>query len=118
MLPEDPWNSWWIKVIAFCLLSAIGGSLGYLMRTIDSRKKIKWQRVLLEGAAAGFVGLIIMLLCLAAGLSYQWTGVVVGVSGWLGASATIRLIELHVFKKLGLDKIQDAVEPSNDKSTD
>ena len=64
MLPEDPWNSWWIKALAYGLFAMFGGMMGHLMRTIDSRQKIKWSRAALEGGAAGFVGLLMLLVCM------------------------------------------------------
>lgn len=78
--------------------------MGYMMRSIDKRQEISWRRVVLEGAAAAFVGLLVLLTCQAMDLSEQWTGVIVGVSGWLGANATIVLLESVVLKKLGIDK--------------
>lgn len=78
--------------------------MGHLMRTIDRHEKINWKRAVVEGAAAGFVGLLVLLTCQAMQLSDQWTGVIVGVSGWLGANATIRLLEAVVFNKLGITK--------------
>lgn len=104
MLPEDPWNSWWLKAIGYGLFAAFGGLMGHLLRTIDDDKKVNWRRAMLEGAAAGFVGLLVLLVCQAMDLSEQWTGVIVGVSGWLGANATIRMLESVVLKKLGIDK--------------
>lgn len=63
---------------------------------------VSYGRACVEGLAAGFVGLLVMLVCNAAGISDQWTGVVVGVSGWLGANASIRVLEKLVFSKLGI----------------
>ena len=90
--------------------------MGHLLRTIDGRQKIKWGRTVLEGGAAGFVGLLMLLVCQAMNLSEQWTGVTVGVSGWLGANATIRMLESIVLKKLGIEKPQD--EPLRERADD
>ena len=116
MLPEDPWNSWWIKASAYGLFAMFGGTMGHLMRTIDSRQKIKWGRAALEGGAAGFVGLLMLLVCQAMNLSEQWTGVIVGVSGWLGANATIRMLESIVLEKLGIEK--QPSEPIRERADD
>lgn len=92
--------------------------MGHLMRTIDGEHKIKWSRALLEGGAAGFVGLLMLLVCQAMNMSEQWTGVIVGVSGWLGANATIRMLESIVLKKLGIDKPEREKENGNDSPAD
>lgn len=89
--------------------------MGHLLRTIDGRQKIKWSHTALKGGAAGFVGLLMLLVCQATNLSEQWTGVIVGVSGWLGASATIRMLESIVLKKLGIEK---SAEPIRERSDD
>src|SRR5687768_3321369 len=108
MLPEDFLNVWWIKALAYALFAAFGGVMGHLMRTFDKREEIKWGRAAMEGSAAGFVGLLMLLLCQAMGLSEQWTGIIVGVSGWFGANATIQILETFVLKKLGI--LQQSVQ--------
>lgn len=101
---------WWLKALAFTAFSAIGGALGHLMRNYD-KKPFSWGRCFLESMAAGFVGLLMLLVCEAMDLSPQWTGVIVGVSGWLGANATIRMLEGLVRKRLGLETLNDPPNP-------
>jgi hypothetical protein len=96
------WARWWVKAILYAALAAFGGFLGHVMRALDNSADISYGRACVEGLAAGFVGLLVMLVCNAIGFSDQWTGVIVGVSGWLGANASIRMLEKLVFKKLGL----------------
>lgn len=101
-LPDDP-NQWsWLRVSLYAAFAALGGVLGHIMRAIDRKERVVFVRAIIEGIAAGFVGLLVLFLCQAMHLSEQWTGVIVGVSGWLGANATIRLIETLVYRKLGL----------------
>lgn len=97
------WASWWVKAILYAVLAAFGGSLGHVMRALDKPTPISYGHACVEGLAAGFVGLLVMLMCNATNMSDQWTGVVVGVSGWLGANASIRMLEKLVFKKLGIN---------------
>ena len=107
--PPDPqWG--WIKLFLYAAFAALGGVLGHLFRTIDKGLKIKWGRAAIEGVASGFIGLLFYLSCQGLGLSEQWTGVIVGVAGWLGATASIKIIELVVYKKLGVSK--DALTPT------
>lgn len=108
MTPDD-WNmgnvSWGLKAAVYTLFAVFGGIMGYLMRSLDNNQnKINWSRALIEGASAGFVGLLVTLLCDAIHLSESWTGVIVGVSGWLGANATIRMLESVVLNKLGIQR--------------
>lgn len=97
------WTSWWVKAILYATLATFGGFLGHIMRALDKSTPISYGRACVEGLAAGFVGLLVMLVCNAMSLSDQWTGVIVGVSGWLGANASIRMLEKMVFKKLGIN---------------
>ncbi len=100
-MADDLWSVWWIRAVCYTVFAAFGGTMGYLMRTIDKNEKINWGRVVLEGGSAGFVGCIVLLMCTAMKLSEQWTGVIVGVSGWLGASVSIRMLEGMVRTKIG-----------------
>lgn len=98
-----PWKSnpeWWNSVF-YVLLSAAGGTLGYLFRQLTGNVKISWLRSLIEGAGAGFVGYPTYMVCQAMNFSSQWTGVVVSVCGWLGATVTIGLLQKVVTNKLG-----------------
>ena len=97
------WASWWVKAILYAALATFGGFLGHVMRALDEPTPISYGHACVEGLAAGFVGLLVMLMCNATNMSDQWTGVVVGVSGWLGANASIRMLEKLVFKKLGIN---------------
>ena len=87
----------------YATLSAIGGFLGYVMRTLDSTDgRIVWSRAFLETFASGFVGFLSTLICMEFDLSVGFTGAVAGVFGWLGASVSIQIIEKIVRKRLGL----------------
>lgn len=96
------WTRWWVKAILYAVLATFGGFLGYVMRALDKSTPISYGRAYVEGLAAGFVGLLVMLMCDVMNMPDQWTGVIVGVSGWLGANASIRMLEKLVFKKLGI----------------
>lgn len=102
-------NSWWFKTATFLALAASGGVLGYIMRTVDKNQRVIWWRATLEGMGAAFVGLLVMLICQEMKLSQGYTGVIVGVCGWLGANVTIRLLESLVRSKLGIkpEDVQD-----------
>ena len=99
---KEPTTWSWISAIAYTALATMGGVLGFLMRSLDKGGPINMYRLVVEGASAGFVGVILMMLCRSFQLSPEWTGVVVGVFGWLGASASIQLIEKLAVAKLGL----------------
>ncbi|HEY3473409.1 MAG TPA: phage holin family protein [Anaerolineales bacterium] len=109
MTPEQDPSSipTWLRAVAYILFASFGGIMGHLMRTIDKKEKVVWARAALEGMAAGFVGFLFLLICTEFKLSDQWTGVIVGVSGWLGANVSIRLLENLFRKKLGIEPSQD-----------
>jgi hypothetical protein len=108
---DDPRIMWWIQAFAYAAFAAFGGFMGHLVRTVENGRAISWGRAFLESASAGFVGLIVLMMCQAMELSMQWTGVIVGMAGWLGASATIRLVERVAYKKLGIDEVPPEVAP-------
>jgi hypothetical protein len=99
---DDP-VVWWFKAFAYAAFASFGGVMGHLLRTIDKSEKINWGRAALEGCSAGFVGLLVLFACQAMNLSEHWTGVIVGVGGWLGASTTIKMLESLVRKRLGIE---------------
>lgn len=103
-MPHPPENPWFYAA-AYTGLAAIGGFLGYLMRTIDTEEQITFGRVLLETMAAGFVGLLVLFVCQSLGVTPAMTGVIVGMSGWLGATASIQLIKLIVYDRLNIKGI-------------
>lgn len=94
-------QAWWMKLAAYTGLAWVGGALGYLMRALDQGLKPSAVRAFVESSAAAFAGLLFYLACTAANISPEMTGVIVGVAGWLGASASIRLLEPFV-KKVGV----------------
>lgn len=99
----DPFSVWYVKVTAYATFAAFGGFLGHILRTINRNEPIRWGVAAAEGLGAGFVGILVYLACQAMNVPEGWTGVIVGVCGWLGASATIAMLEALVRKRLGID---------------
>lgn len=99
----------WVTGLFYSGLAAFGGALGYAMRENAEGKRVNKGRLVLEAAASGFVGLLVMFACKEMGLSPMWSGFVVGVCGWLGAASSIRIIERLIYRKLDL-KMNDKGE--------
>lgn len=95
------------KTLVFILLASIGGLLGHLMRVVESGGKVRWRIACLEMLSSGFVGYLALMVCKAVGLSYEWTGVTVGVLGWVGASASVLLLERLVKRRFGINELSD-----------
>lgn len=108
-----PPNDNWFDNFAFSCLAGFAGLLGHLMRSVNERRAITWERTLLETLASGFIGFLTVMLCRAAGVSYEWMGFIAGVLGWLGAATSMVLFERTVRKKLGLgdDSIPPGISP-------
>jgi hypothetical protein len=111
MLPPSPDQAlnWWqaIRGVAYAVFAFVAGFLGYLLRTLDAGAAISYGRALVEALSASLVGLLTMWICQSMGLSQQWTAVSVGVSGWLGANASIQFLQRIVWSKLGLTPQKD-----------
>ena len=89
-------------IVSYIALGMFAGAIGYIQRQLAGNKPIGKLQVLVEALGAGLVGYLLMLVCVELGLSPNWTGTIVGTGGWLGASASIRIIERYVFRKLGV----------------
>jgi len=101
-MDQPPLNFTWWQLVLYPLFACVGGALGHVLRTLDAGGPISLWRTLLESMAAGFVGILVMLICQQLHLSPQWTGVCVGVCGWLGATVSIRMLERLVRARLGV----------------
>lgn len=94
-----------IKTLLYTALASGGGLLGYLMRTLeDENEKIHWGKAFVQAAGSGFTGFLVLMLCQAMGLGDLWTGAIVGLFGWMGATATIVVLEKVIYSKLGVTK--------------
>ena len=91
-------QEWWLSTVLFILLACAGGMLGAVVRMVDGKEKINWFIVTIETAASGFSGFIVMLLCQQLTLNLQWTGIIVGVCGWVGGRTTMLWLEKRVRK--------------------
>jgi hypothetical protein len=100
--PPEPIGFSWLKIVAYVLFGACAGALGYIMRTMDAHEKVSWKRALVEFFSSGLVGYLSMLICQSMGLSPELTSVTVGICGWLGAAASIQVLQKFVWKNLGL----------------
>lgn len=101
--PEVPWHEWF-RVAAYVLLASVAGGLGHIVRRMDKDKPVRWRYVLVQAASAGLAGLFTYWICDALGVGHQWTGISVGICGWMGASASIEVLQKLVWDKLGIDK--------------
>lgn len=95
--------SFFLESLYFGLFAATGGCLAYILRCLNQEKRPDVWRALVEFLASGFVGILTMLGCKALDLDWRWSGLIVGVFGWLGAEASIATLAKLIRKKLGLD---------------
>ena len=93
----------WALKLGYIALAFLGGAIGHVMQQNEKGEKASPWRVLLEAIGSGFVGFLVYLVCQAFKVGPEWTGVIVGVCGWLGASVTIRMLQKFVNKRLGVD---------------
>lgn len=107
----------WLKTLGLFILAPIGGILGYISRELNRGRTIQIFKVLFSGCCSGFVGVIVILICIELNLSIQQTGVVVAVSGWLGADVTIKMLEKLVHKMLGVRIDTSALNDDSNTNT-
>lgn len=111
----DPkWD--WSNILLFAILSIVGGSLGYTMRTLDANEKLSFYRVALEGLSAGFIGIIAGLVCMEYGLSLGYSSAIIGVLAWMGSRATFLVARSVIAKRTGVNLGGNADDTSGTKS--
>lgn len=98
---STPPGSWYDHLLV-TIIAAVAGVLGHHMRNLSDRRATTVKRCLFEACSSGFIGFLTVLLCRTMNLSYEWTGFIAGVLGWLGATASIQLFERFMRRKLGL----------------
>ncbi len=89
-----------IKSWAYILISAVGGVLGHMMRRLGAQQPIHIGETTLQGVGAAFAGYLVLLGCRSAGIPPEISGVIIGLCGWLGADATLMLLQSYIYKKL------------------
>jgi hypothetical protein len=109
--PDLPWYVQWIRNGFFVLLAAVAGCLSYVLRSMDNGARPRFWRGVVEGASAGVAGFLVLLACQAMHVGQEWTGFIVGLCGWIGANATIQVVQRLAWNKLGLNGSQND-EPS------
>src|SRR5690606_8883631 len=92
----------WPSLLGHALLAAVGGLLGHVMREHDRGHRLQKWRAAIEALSFGFVSLLVMLLCRAMDIDPLWSDFVAGLFGWLGANASIRMLERIAYEKFGL----------------
>lgn len=91
-----------MRNLLLLLLAIIGGILGHINREVSLGRKLVVLRTLFAGIAAGFAGLLLLLLCSVLSLSAEVTAITIGTLSWLGTDVTLRLLEKYVYKTLGI----------------
>ncbi|QDP52351.1 MAG: putative antiholin [Prokaryotic dsDNA virus sp.] len=96
-----------LEAIAFALFAGVGGALSYLLRTLSVNVKPSFIKGLVEALSSAFVGVLAMLACKGAGIDWYWSGVIVGVFGWIGAETSIVILSKCIRSKFGISTNND-----------
>lgn len=104
----------WVTHAFYLGVAVLTGMLGFVFRQLDAKVRPVWWRTLLEGFGAAVVGLIYVQVCAILKLGPEWTTIVVALGGWMGAQASIRVLEDFVFKRLNIKKPSSESPPSGD----
>ena len=101
-LLSDFMKSW-----AYVLIAAVGGVLGHMMRKLGAQQPIHIGETALQGVGAAFAGYLVLLGCRSAGIPPEVSGVIIGLCGWLGADATLMLLQSYIYRKLKIKPFDD-----------
>lgn len=81
-------------------VASAGGVARVLMNSAGEQNII--VPMMIEAVCSAVVGYIVFLACIASGMSLDYTGAVVGLSGLIGARSAIELLRSIVLQKLGV----------------
>lgn len=88
----------------YILIAATGGVLGHMMRQLSDRRSIRFGETFLQGISAAFAGYLVFLACRAVDTPPELSGVIIGVCGWLGADASLMVLQSYIYRRLKLDE--------------
>ncbi|WP_223521509.1 phage holin family protein [Pseudomonas sp. GL-B-19] len=109
MNDDDPFSGFFSSW-AYVVIAATGGVIGHMMRKLGARQTIKLGETALQGVGAAFAGYLVLLGCRSAGVTPEVSGVIIGLCGWLGADATLVLLQSYIYKKLNIVSAQGGGE--------
>ncbi|MFW6021781.1 MAG: phage holin family protein [Guyparkeria sp.] len=103
LLDQYPWLTyWWVLVLA-----GWGGIVSYLRKVRSGEvSRFSLTELIGELVTSGFAGLLTFLACRSAGIDELMTGVLVGISGHMGARgifAAEKLAEKWAARRFGID---------------
>ncbi|MDI2145902.1 phage holin family protein [Pseudomonas sp. ITA] len=104
---EDFIRSW-----TYIAIAATGGVLGHMMRKLGSKQPIRIGETVLQGVGAAFAGYLVLLVCRSLDVPPDTSGVIIGLCGWLGADATLMLLQDYIYKKI---KVRVPVDDTQEK---
>lgn len=98
----DELKEFMTQVVLGGLFAMFCGFAGYLNRQITGKQKIRLIEALIRSLGSGVAGMLVMMLCIALQVEIAWVGFIVGTAGWMGADATMILLEKIVHRKMNL----------------
>lgn len=103
LFDQYPWLAyWWVLILA-----GWGGVVNYIRKIREGEvSRFSITELVGELVTSGFAGLLTFLICRSAGFDDLVTGVLVGISGHMGArgiSAAERMVEKWAQRRLGID---------------
>lgn len=96
-----------IRSWVYIMIAAIGGALGHMMRRLGSQQPIKVGETLLQAVGAAFAGYLVLLGCRSLDIPPDVSGLIIGLCGWLGADATLMLLQDYIYKKIKINSVVD-----------
>jgi hypothetical protein len=99
---DDLIRSW-----MYIMIAAIGGVLGHMMRRLGSHQPIRIGETVLQGVGAAFAGYLVLLGCRSLNIPPDASGLIIGLCGWLGADATLMLLQDYIYKKIKINAAAD-----------